>query len=161
MSSRTRVELLHIEGKIERWIRFGRPADEEILDRRRRALWFDPDTLFAFVRWAANDYGTAVSRVDIVRACAPGEPITTVPGITPGGEALLRLSGWPRVEQVLRAVDQIDTLGIDPADACPEHWRHVHNRILAGEPPRAYALARHQAWLQRRSFEPCRSPGKA
>ena len=41
MSKRTRVELLHLEGRIERWIRFGRIAEEEILDRRRRALWFE------------------------------------------------------------------------------------------------------------------------
>ena len=54
----TRVELLHLEGKIERWIRFGHVAHEEILDRRRRALWFAAGSVFAFVRWAAGDFGT-------------------------------------------------------------------------------------------------------
>lgn len=152
MSGRTRVDLLHLEGRIERWVRFGRVADEEILDRRRRAFWFDAGQVFAFVRWASNDYGTAVSRIDILRACGPGEPVTTVPGVTPGGDVLLRLSGWPKVEAALAAIDQVESLGVDPVDACPDHWRHVHNRLTAGDAARAYAPDRHRAWLLRREM---------
>lgn len=154
MTGRTRVELLHIEGRIERWIRFGRHAEEEILDRRRRALWFDAGQIFAFVRWAANDYGTAISRIDILRVVDAGEPLTSVPGVTPGGEVLLRLSGWPKVERALHAVDQVEALGIDSADACPDHWRHVHNRLTAGDAPRAYTPERHRAWALRREILP-------
>lgn len=149
MTDLTRVELLHDEGRIERWIRFGRPKTEEILDRRRRAFWFAPGVVFAFVRWAANDYGTAVSRIDIMRAVHGGEPLTTVPGVTPGGEVYLRLNGWAHVERVLQAIDQVETLDIDPAEACPDHWRHIANRLSAGETPRAYSLERHRAWLLR------------
>jgi hypothetical protein len=152
MKGRTRVELLHLEGRIERWIRFGRHTEEEILDRRRRALWFDADQVFAFVRWAANDYGTAVSRIDILRAIHPDEPLTSIPGVAPGGEVLLRLSGWPKVERALHAIDQVETLGIDPADACPDHWRHVHNRLMAGDEPRTYTRERHRAWVLRRDI---------
>lgn len=151
---RTRVELLHIEGRIERWIRFGRVAEEEVLDRRRRALWFAADSLFAFVRWATNDYGTAVSRIDILRAGRPGEPLTTVPGVRPGGEMLLRQNGWPKVERVLAAIDQVEALGIDAADVCPDHWRHIHNRFAVAEAPRPYTAERHAAWLSRRRIEP-------
>lgn len=153
MSQRTRVELLHLEKRIERWIRFGRHAEEEILDRRRRALWYEGGRVFAFVRWAANDYGTAVSRIDILRACATDEPLTTVPGVTPGGEVLLRISGWPKVERVLLAIDQVEALDLHPADACPDHWRHVHNRITADRVPRAYDHARHEAWLLRQRID--------
>ena len=152
MTGRTRVELLHIEGRIERWIRFGQHVEEEILDRRRRALWFAPGQVFAFVRWAANDYGTAVSRVDILRAVAPGEPRTTVPGVMPGGEVLLRLSGWPKVERVLHAIDAVEALGLQPGNACPDHWRHVGQRIAAGLEPRLYTAERHRAWLLREEY---------
>ena len=155
MTGRTRVELLHLEGRIERWIRFGRHVSEEILDRRRRALWFEPGQVFAFVRWAANDYGTAVSRIDILRACGAGEPITTVPGVTPGGEVLLRLSGWPKVSHALAAIDQVEATGVDPADACPDHWRHVHHRLTAGDAPRPYTPERHRAWALRREITAC------
>ena len=149
MSGRTRVELLHLEGRIERWIRFGQHVEEEILDRRRRALWFAPGQVFAFVRWAANDYGTAVSRIDILRAVATGEACTTVPGVAPGGEVLLRLSGWPKVERVLHAIDAFDAIELPPEDACPNHWRHVSHRLAAGLEPRPYTAERHRAWLLR------------
>lgn len=69
----TRVELTWIEKRIEHWIRFGRVAVDEIVDRRRRIVRFRPGAVFAFVRWAANDYGTVSSRIDIVRAVGVGE----------------------------------------------------------------------------------------
>ena len=153
MTALTRVELLHIEGKVERWIRFGHPTQEESLDHSRRALWFSPGSVFAFVRWAGGDFGTLVSRIDILRACNPHEALTTVPGVTPGAECLLRISGWPKVEQVLAAIDQIEALSINPGDACPDHWRHVNNRISVGVAARAYDRARHRAWLLRRRVE--------
>lgn len=152
MTALTQVELLWIEGKIERWIRFGRIAEERLLGRRRRVVSFAPGNVFAFVRWASNDYGTLVSRIDILRACGPGEPCSTVPGVTPGGEALLRISGWPKVQAVLAAIDAVEALGIVPEDACPDHWRHVHNRISAGHEPRPYARERHRAWLLRQEM---------
>ena len=153
MTARTRVELMHYEGRIEHWLRFGRHVEEEMLDRRRRVLSFDTGQVFAFVRWASNDYGTAVSRIDILRACGEGEAVTTVAGVRPGGEPLLRLSGWPKVERVLQAIDRIEALGIAPEDACPDHWRHVGNRIAAGLEPRPYTEERHRAWLLRRRIE--------
>ena len=150
MTVLTEVELIHLEGKVERWIRFGRKREERILDRRRRVLAFAPGSVFAFVRWASNDYGTVVSRIDVARAPHAGEPFSTIPFVTPGAEILLRVSGWPKVEQVLAAIDQVEALDLRAEDACPDHWRQVHNRITAGYAPRAYTRDRHAAWLLRR-----------
>ena len=150
----TDVELTWLEGRIEHWIRFGYDCGETILDRRRRILRFAPGNVFAFVRWASNDFGTIVSRIDIVRAIDRGESYQTLPFVRPGGEILLRISGWPKVERVLQAIDAVETLGIDPADAAPEHWRHLHNRLVAGEPPRPYNREQHRAWLLRRKLAP-------
>lgn len=150
----TTVELLWLQGRIERWIRFGRPVDETLLDRRRRVLAFAPASIVAFVRWAANDHGTIASRIDILRAVHPGEPCTTIPYVQPGGDILLRLSGWPRVQRALQAIDAVEQLGIDAADACPDHWRHVHNRLTAGHEPRPYTVERHRAWLTRDAVGP-------
>ncbi len=69
----TTVELTWIEKQVERWLRFGRPVTDMILDRQRRVLSFVPGSVFAFVRWAANDYGTIASHIDIVRTVRPGE----------------------------------------------------------------------------------------
>ncbi|WP_183010064.1 DUF2840 domain-containing protein [Gluconacetobacter dulcium] len=145
------VELTWIEKRIEHWIRFGPAVHEQILDRRRRILSFPPDTVFAFLRWAANDFGTVVSCIDIVRVTRLGEPYQTVPFVRPGGESLLRQSGWPKVRQVLEAIDRIEAIGIDPVDVAPDHWRHLHNRMLSGQAARPYTRDRHDAWLRRRA----------
>jgi len=149
----THVEQIWLENRIEHWIRFGRDVAEQILDRRRRILSFAPNSVFAYVRWAANDFGTVVSRIDILRAVGPGEAFSTIAYVRPGGEILLRLSGWPKVERVLQAIDSVEQLGIDPADACPDHWRHVHNRLASGNAPRPYTSERHRAWILRRRIE--------
>lgn len=149
----THVHLTWIEKRIEHWIRFGRIAKDEIVDRRRRIVSFRPGAIFAFVRWVANDYGTISSRIDIVRAVAPGEPFTTLPFVRPGGNILLTIEGWPKVSQVLAAIDATEAAGVDPCDAAPDHWRHVHNRITAGHQPRVYTIERHRAWLKRREIE--------
>ncbi|UXT20428.1 DUF2840 domain-containing protein [Agrobacterium tumefaciens] len=149
----THVELTWIEKKIEYWIRFGRIAHERILDRRRRVVSFQPDTIFAFARWAANDFGTIISRIDIVRAVRPGEPYQTLPFVRPGGEILLKIEGWPKMEAVLRHIDLVEAAGIQPHDVAPDHWRHVAHRMKAGEAPRPYTAERHQAWLMRREIE--------
>ena len=146
----TSLMLVFLRDRVEHWLRFGRDAGERILDRRRRLIFFAPGAVFAFIRWQANDYGTVVSRADILRACRPSEPYATVPGVNPGGEILLRLSGWQRVARVLAVIDVVEQAGIEPADVAPTFWRHVHNRLLCGEQPRPYARDQHRAWLLRR-----------
>ncbi|MDB5608050.1 MAG: glycosidase [Bradyrhizobium sp.] len=149
MSELTEVELLWLEKRIENRIRFGRAVEEKILDRRRRLLSFAPGSIFAFVRWTSNDFGTVISRMDILRAVAPGQRCSTVPYVKPGGEILLRLSGWPKVERALQLIDAVEALDINPADAAQDYWHHVHNRLSVNENPRSYTKARHQAWLYR------------
>jgi hypothetical protein len=150
MTALTEVELYFLKGKIERWIRFGAPVNERTLDRRRRIASFAPGSIFAFVRWASNGYGTLVSRIDILRACNSGEAYSTVPSVKPGAELLLRAHGWDKVQRVLRAIDAVEALSFPPQDICPDHWRHIHNRLAAGLPARPYSRVRHQAWLLRK-----------
>jgi hypothetical protein len=154
MSDLTHVKLLWLEKRIENWIRFGRHVEEQVLDKQRRILSFAPGSIFAFVRWTSNDFGTVISRIDILRAVAPGQRCAIVPYVRPGGDILLRLSGWPKVERVLQIADAIEALGIDPADAAPDYWHHVHNRLSVNEVPRSYTRSRHQAWLHRRRIAP-------
>ena len=149
MSELTQVEALWLEKRIENRIRFGRVAEEQKIDRHRRILCFAPGSIFAFVRWTSNDFGTVISRVDVLRAVAPGQRCSTVPYVKPGAEILLRLAGWQKVERVLQGIDLIEALGINPADVAPDHWQHVHNRLSVNENPRPYTKARHEAWLRR------------
>lgn len=153
-SSMTLVHLTFLKGKIEHWIRFGRKDYERSLDRSRSVVGFAPDSIFAFVRWASGDYGTIVSRIDIVRAVARNEPFQTLPFVRPGGDILLRLDSWPKVLRCLQTIDAIEAGSIDPADVSPDYWRHAHNRLSAGLEPNAYTPARHAAWLSRRGIAP-------
>src|SRR6516165_1111722 len=150
VSDLTTVELLWLEKRIENRVRFGRSVSEKLVDRNRRVLSFAPGSIFAFVRWTSNDFGTTLSRIDILRAASPGQRYSMVPWIKPGGESLLRLSGWPKVERVLQLIDAVEALDVNPADAAPDYWHHVHNRLSVNETPRPYTRSRHQAWLHRR-----------
>ena len=152
-SSFTDVELIWLEGRLEHWIRFGRVAAERIASPSVRTVSFRPGAVLAFVRWSANDYGTIHSRIDIVRAVSAGQGYTTAPFITPGGELYLSIEGWRKVRAVLAAIDAVEGAGVDPCDAAPDHWRHVHNRLSVGERPRPYTAERHAAWLKRRAIE--------
>ena len=154
MSELTHVELVWIKKRIENRIRFGRSVEHHLIDREWRVVSFAAGSIFAFVRWSGNVYGTIHSRIDILRAVRPGEPCITVQHVRPGGESLLRISGWPKVEKVLQAIDAIEALGIDPADAAPDHWQHMHNRLSVGDRPQSYTQTRHQAWLRRRQLTP-------
>ena len=150
----TSVELTWVEKRIEHYIRFGQPVLNRNVDRRRRVVSFAPDSVFAFLRWASNDFGTIISRIDIVRAGARGEACQTLPFVRPGGDILLKIEGWPKVERVLQTIDAIERLGVDPEAVSSDYWRHVHNRLAAGCEPRAYTLDRHRAFLLRRRIEP-------
>ncbi|KMY86405.1 hypothetical protein BUMB_04011c [Candidatus Paraburkholderia calva] len=151
--SLTHVELTHVEKRIENWIRFGRHAAERILDRCR-VLPFRPNRVFAFVRWAANDYGTVISRIDIVQTIAPGEPYQTLPFVWPGGIILLKIEGWPKVERVLRHIDAIEVAGIHRSSrGLAGSLRHVHACLGVGHEPRPYTMERYRAWLKRREIE--------
>lgn len=146
----TAIELVWIEKQTEHWIRFGHAVREQILDRRRRVLFFPSGSIIALVRWAANKHGTIFSAIDVLRTVRSTDAHQTVPMVTPGADVLLHALGWPNVERVLQIVDKIEACGIDPVDVSGDHWRHVHNRLAAGEAPRAYTALRHRAFLLRR-----------
>jgi hypothetical protein len=151
-SGLTEVELTWIEQRLEQWIRFGRVAATRIVSRRTRVEAFRPGALFALVRWTSNDFGTVHSSIAVIAAAVPGAPFATHPFVRPGGDILLRIDGWPKVQQVLVAIDAIEAAGVDPCDVAPDHWRHIGSQLAVGLPFRPYGDARHKAWLQRQAL---------
>ncbi|WP_433933363.1 DUF2840 domain-containing protein [Brevundimonas diminuta] len=146
----TWVELVFDPGRTERWIRFGRAVDQRIVSRRNRFVAFRPGAVFAYVRWAANDYGTVVSRLDILQAADPSRDRIALPGVVPGAVSLLRLNGWPRVRRALDLIDTVETGGFEPGEVAPDYWRHVHARLAVSLSPLAYTSERHRAFRLRR-----------
>ncbi|MDZ3831915.1 MAG: DUF2840 domain-containing protein [Sphingopyxis sp.] len=153
-SGLTDLELTWIEQRLEHWLRFGRVAAERIVSRRTRVVSFRPGAVFGFVRWGANDFGTIFSSISVIAAVTPGSPYATHPFVRPGGDILLRIDGWPKVQQVLAAIDAIEAAGIDPCETAPDHWRHIGSHLGAGLPFRPYCAERHRAWLQRKAIAP-------
>lgn len=145
----TEVDLSWWKGRVEEWLRFGAPVEEVIHDRRRRTLIFASDAVFARVRWVGGDYGTSASWLEILRAPRPGEGYATSPGVRPGATPLAVVEGWTRVRRALEVIDAIAATGVRLTDVAPDHWRHVHNRLVAGFWPRPYDRARHRAWRLR------------
>ncbi|NGQ93021.1 DUF2840 domain-containing protein [Rhodobacter sp. HX-7-19] len=154
ISSITWVHLNFQRHRVEQWIRFGHPCREQVIDRQRRRVGFASGAVFACVRWAGNEHGTVAARLVILRAVLRTEPFQTLGFVHPGAEILLQLDGWLRVKRTLEIIDAIEALGIDPTAVAPDHWRHVHNRLAAGQAPSVYSSARHVAWLARRRICP-------
>jgi len=80
-------------------------------------------------------------------------------GITPAEAAAWIRRGrfcWMdlNLDDTADAQGAIESIGINPADVSPHHWRHVHNRLAAGQEPRSYTAEQHRAILLRRRVEP-------
>lgn len=141
----TLVEIAFYPEVTNDWLRFGNPASERIIDRRRSLAAFAPGSVFAYVRWRANDYGTADWRLFVLRAGDTGDALERVPGVRPGAEILCRLSGKAKVKRALDTIDDLEARGFDPAAISPAWWRVMGNRIAVGLPVRPYGESQHGA----------------
>jgi len=118
-SDLTTVELLWLESASR--TAFG------LVGRFRRKSW--TASARAVFRSRQHFSLSCVGRHDFGPSCphryfARGDTRATLfdrPWITPGGESLLRLSGWPKVERVLQLIDVVEAIRIDPADAAPDY----------------------------------------
>ena len=153
-ANEARVELVWIEGRTNHWIRFGHWYGERVHSRSHRTVAFPVGAVFAYLRWQANDYGTVGATFVVIRVVRPGEPAATYPGVDPGGELLLSVHGWARVQRVLDLIDQVEARKLDPSRIATAYWRHVHNRIAAGQSCRSYTHEQHRAWELRKEFAP-------
>ena len=155
----THVELTRPEKRIEHWIRFGRIAEEKILDRRRRIV--------GFRRWAALGLSCAGRRTTSARSSPASTSCAQLRRENPtrrchssvravGRILAACINGWPKVDQesCRRSTRWKPPASILPATPAPGHWRHIRNRLTAGEQRRPYTLARHKAWPMRRSIAP-------
>ena len=148
--ARTRVALVFVPEKRNVWLRFGRPAQETILDRQRRTAVFNPGAVFCRIRWEANAYGTELWQLAVLQAAAPGETLQRIAGIVPGAALLLHVRTAGKVQATLRLIDAIEATRIDLADVAPTYWRMVHNRLAARVEVSSYTPDRHAAYLLRR-----------
>jgi len=141
------VALAFIDQRINLYLRFGRPRREVRLDRWQRCAFFIPNAVFARVLWQGNDYGTTRWQLMVLQACKPLDAMQRIRGIRPGARTLLHVEGERRVRIILKQIDIIEALGIDPIDVSPSYWQTLGNRLAAGLPTPTYTTERHEAWL--------------
>src|SRR5260370_11836574 len=91
MSELTHVELVWVKNRIENRIRFGRIAEQHIIDRQRRVVSFMAGSLFSLFRRTAQEFGHLVSPLHILPGAAPRGDHPARPPFGPGGGGLLGL----------------------------------------------------------------------
>lgn len=148
----TEVELIWLKDRAERWIRFGKPAGERVLDRRRRIMALAPGAVFALVDWVGGKYGTTLSRIWVLRALDAGETGDAVPYLSRPAEIYLALGTWTKVQATLSMIDAVEAARIRPEAVAPDHWRHVGHRVAVACEPSAYDRRRHRAFLARKAL---------
>ena len=145
----THVDVLWIRQRVENRVRFGRIEQQHVIDRHWRVVSFTPDSIFAFLRWASNPYGTVYSQIDILRAVAPGEGYITVSNVHPAATVCCTfLAGRGR-----------ESAAGDRGRRIAGHRsRRRRARLLAAcsqplvrrNPPQSYTRTRHHARLRRK-----------
>ena len=143
----TRVWLVHLESRLNVWLRFGRPLEIRNVDAHRRVAVFEADEVFGRVWWAANEYGTVEWTFAVLRAVAAGEASLRMRGVEPGAQVVMRVTTPDRVKAALRIVDQIEACPVHPSDASPHYWRVVGARLAVNDEPPPYNLAAHRAYV--------------
>ena len=80
-------------------------------------IYADLERLSSDVEWIAEELGVRIDPAGLsplgdFEAVAANEPFTTLPFVRPGGDILLKVESWPKVERVLQVIDAVEALGI-------------------------------------------------
>lgn len=124
----TAVQIVYRQKRINHRIRFGAPVCEARLDWRRKVVAFSPGSVFGYIRWRANKFGTQDWRLFVLRAVDSGA-LTIIPGVMPGADILLSTRGVTRTKRALIALDALENDTASLASVSPAYWRHLHNRL--------------------------------
>lgn len=117
-------------------LRFGVPQLVTKLDNYRSVAAFGPDTIFGYIRWQRNQYGTTLWRLVIAKTLQDGR-IQKYAGILPGAHILVNVSGVNAVKQALTRFDYWETQAGGDLSTIPEtRWQHFQNGIIIRSAPR-------------------------
>ncbi|NKB54611.1 MAG: DUF2840 domain-containing protein [Rhizobiaceae bacterium] len=150
----TRVHLHYGRDTFNYYVRFGIPKYRDDYAGREAFEYYPCGAIFGYVRWEANDHGTKSWRFFVLRGGDPTKAVYTIPGITPGAEMLLDISGKARVHRLFAAIDLIEQTDIDLADVAPWYWIQTSARLNASLDPLPYEIRQHHAWLLERRVAP-------
>jgi len=117
-------------------LRFGVPQKVTRLDNFRSVAAFKPKSIFGYIRWQCNDYGTTFWQLVIAKTVRQGR-IQKATGILPGAQILVNVSGVNAVKQALKRLDYWEMQASGNLSNIPEtRWRHFQNGIIVRSAPR-------------------------
>ena len=117
-------------------LRFGVPQSVTKLDNYRSVAAFIPDTIFGYIRWQRNEYGTTLWRLVIAKTVHE-DRIQKYAGILPGAHILVNVSGVNAVKQALKRLDYWEGQAGGELSNIPEtRWRHFQYGIIIRSAPR-------------------------
>lgn len=134
--SHTLVQLHFVRGMINHRLRFGQPEAKTKLDKYRSLASFCDGSVFGYIRWRANAYGTIDWRVFVVKAQSDGV-LSQVAGITPAVKILVSVQGKPAVKRSFTALDKLEKQAGGRLENVPEsYWPQFNNALLLRRTPR-------------------------
>ena len=157
----TRIETIFLRDRINHYTRFGRPVTKTTTALYRGFEYYKPGQLLGYVQWYGGEYGSRLWRflILVTMSHRMGQQglikLQEVPGVKPGAQIILDLEGSARVKMMLKAIDQIEHLGLDPADISPAYYGHLHQRIMTNRPYHRYTMEQHKSFMQEREGLKC------
>ena len=145
----TRVTLGSVHGRLNVYLRFGKPTLIHPVSSCLRAAFFAPDDVFCRVWWERNQYGTNFWELAILQARAPRERARKIQGVAPGAAVLLRVRSTRSIKRMFRMIDAVERHGLVPSDVAPSYWRVVQNRLNGRREVGVYDRDRHGAAMRR------------
>jgi len=139
--TQTIVRLHFIKDVINHRLRFGEPFKKIRLDKSRVLATFEPNIIFGYIRWKANEYGTQDWRVYILKTQSSGA-LSQIAGVSPAVKVLLSAVGKTSVKRALSVIDTIEKEAKDGLISVPEsYWLTLHNTLLLRKSPRDLPLS--------------------
>ena len=146
----TRVHLHYGRDNFNYYIRFGVPKYRDEYAGREAYEYYSCGSIFGYIRWETNAYGTKDWRVFILRGGDSSTAVCNITGITPGAEVLLEISGKDRVHRLFKVFDLTEKDEIDLSDVAPWYWIQTNARLKSSLEPLPYKRVLRKSWLLER-----------
>ena len=142
LSNMTAVLCHYGKDKFNHRLRFGVPQALVKLDSYRKIAVFKPYSIFGYIRWRADKYGTQDWRFYILESQSGGL-LPPIPGVMPGAKILVSVQGKSRVQRSLLQIDRLESLVLNGLEALPSsYWILMQAALKNGAPlrniPRQY-----------------------
>ena len=154
MNDLTEVKVIFLHEQVNHYTRFGHPVLKETITPHQGFEYYPPKALVGYIQWQGGDYGSRLWRFMIFMAVKHSHksPLQVIEAVTPAVNLILDLEGATKVRAALKAIDHIESLGLDPADESPAFYGYLHQRITVNQPYHPYSIKQHDSYLKEKGI---------